>query len=359
MAVKFRDYYEVLGVARGATDDEIKKSFRKLARQYHPDVAKTKKGAEEKFKEINEAYEVLSDPEKRKKYDELGPNWKQGAEFHPPPGWQQEFRQGRPSSGGAGNAGGPGGAYEFEFGGTTGFSDFFEQLFGSRSRGGGGFGQRGGFAPEEELSERGRDVEGDIMVTLEEAMRGSVRAVSLRRGVVCENCKGTGQKNRKPCPDCGGTGQVIKTETYQVKIPAGVTQGQRLRVAGRGEAGSGGGAAGDLYLRVHLAKHPDFEVREHNLIYEAELAPWEAVLGTSLAVPTLDGKVNIRIPPGTQNGQKLRVRGRGLPQRPSGAGDLLVVARVEVPDKITEEERKLWTQLAESSNFHPRGKTAN
>src|SRR5580692_8347726 len=206
MAVQFKDYYEVLGVPRTASDDEIKKAFRKLARQYHPDVAKTKKGAEEKFKEVNEAYEVLSDPAKRKKYDELGPNWKQGAEFRPPPGWQQEFRQGRPSGRGQ-----PGGGAEFEFGGTTGFSDFFEQVFGSRARGGSSFGGAGGFA-EEDFAERGRDVEGDIMVTLEEAMRGSVRAVSLRRNTVCPECGGTGVKNRKPCPNCGVSAHVVKTE---------------------------------------------------------------------------------------------------------------------------------------------------
>ena len=352
MAVQFKDYYEVLGVPRAASDDDIKKAFRKLARQYHPDVAKTKKGAEEKFKEINEAYEVLSDPAKRKKYDELGPNWKQGADFRPPPGWQGS-PGGSPFGGGRD---GPGGGVEFEFGGTTGFSDFFEQLFGSRTRGGGSpFGGRGGFA-EEDFAERGRDVEGDLMVTLEEAMTGSVRSVSLRRAVVCENCGGSGVKNNRPCPVCGGSGQVAKTETYQVKIPPGVTAGQRLRVAGRGEAGSHGGQAGDLFLRVHLARHPDFEVDDHNLIYEAELAPWEAVLGTNLSVPTLNGKVNIKIPPGTQNGQKLRVRGRGLPQRSGPAGDLIVVSRIEVPEKITEDERKLWTQLADTSKFKPREK---
>src|SRR6266403_5121857 len=171
MPVQYKDYYETLGVPRTASDVEIKKAFRKLARQYHPDVAKGK-GTEEKFKEVNEAYEVLGDPAKRKKYDELGPNWKQGAEFRPPPGWQQEYRQGRPSTGGQG------GDYDFEFGGTTGFSDFFEQLFGSRTRGGGSpFGRGGGFS-EADLAERGRDVEGDIMVTLEEAMSGSVRSVS-------------------------------------------------------------------------------------------------------------------------------------------------------------------------------------
>jgi curved DNA-binding protein len=145
-----------------------------------------------------------------------------------------------------------------------------------------------------------------------------------------------------------------RTDTYQVKIPAGVTEGQRLRVAGRGEAGTGGAAAGDLYLRVRLAKHPDFEVEDHNLIHDAELAPWEAVLGTSLSVPTLDGRVNIKIPPGTQSGQKLRVRGRGLPLIGGGHGDLIVVARVEVPTKVTDAERKLWEQLANESKFKPR-----
>ncbi|SRR5581483_2791024 len=352
MAVQFKDYYEVLGVPRTASADDIKKAFRKLARQYHPDVAKTKKGAEEKFKEINEAYEVLSDPTKRKKYDELGPNWKQGADFRPPPGWGQ---QGSPFTGGRGRPGGQ--DFEFEFGGTTGFSDFFEQLFGSR-RGGGGspFGRRGGLAEEEDYAERGRDVEGDIMVTLEEALHGSVRSVSLRRAVPCENCNGTGRKGGRPCPTCGGEGYVTRTETYQVKIPAGVTEGQLLRVPGRGEAGSRGGTAGDLYLRVHLAKHPDFEVEDHNLIHELDLAPWEAVLGASIEVPTLEGHVNIRIPPGTQNGQKLRVRGRGLPQRSGPNGDLIVVATVQVPKTVTESERKLWSDLARSSAFNPREK---
>jgi len=319
MAVQYKDYYEILGVTRTAKDDEIKKAFRRLARQHHPDVAKDKKKSEEKFKEINEAYEVLSDPDKRKKYDELGANWKSGAEFRPPPGYGgfpggQTFRGGRSVN-----------AEEFEthFGGT-GFSDFFEQIFGSRMRGaGGGFG-RGTQFDEADLAERGRDVEGDIMVTLEEAARGAVRSVSVRHG--------------------------SRTETHQVKIPAGVTEGQRLRLAGRGEHGSGGGAAGDLYLRVRLAKHPDFDVEDHNLIHEAELAPWEAALGAEISVPTLNGRVNIKIPAGTQSGQKLRVRGRGLPP----SGDLIVVTKIVVPSKISDAGKKLWEQLKHESKFNPR-----
>ena len=348
MPVQYKDYYQILGVPRTATDVEIKKAFRKLARQYHPDVAKNKKQAEEKFKDINEAYEVLGDPAKRKKYDELGANWSSGSEFRPPPGWESYS-----GTGGFPGRGPRGEEYEFHFGGT-GFSDFFEQLFGSRgARGGRGFGHTGGLE-QEDLAEKGRDIEGDIMVTLEEALRGSVRSVSVRSGVPCEHCGGTGRRAGHVCNVCGGTGQVVKTNTYQVKIPAGVSEGQRLRIAGRGEAGLGGGAAGDLYLRVRFAKHPDFEVEGHNLVYEAELAPWEAVLGANISVPTLNGRVNIKIPPGTHAGQKLRVRGRGLPERGGSSGDLIVMTRIEVPSQVSDAERKLWEQLARESKFSPR-----
>jgi len=323
MPVQYKDYYEILGVARGASDADIKKSFRKLAREFHPDVAKDKKRAEEKFKEINEAYEVLSDSAKRKKYDELGANWKSGAEFRPPSGWENFTEQQFHRRGGAGQ-GAEG--FEYRFGGT-GFSDFFEQIFGSMGRGRGGFGRAQNFS-DEELAERGRDVEGDIMVTLEEAARGSVRTVTVRHD--------------------------SRAESHQVKIPAGVTEGQRLRIAGRGEHGSGGGAAGDLYLRVRLARHPDFDVEDHNLICETELAPWEAALGAEISVPTLDGRVNIKIPAGTQTGQKLRVRGRGLPNRDGGKGDLIVATKIVVPSKISEAEKKLWEQLKRESKFNPR-----
>jgi curved DNA-binding protein len=342
MSVRYKDYYQILGVSRAASDAEIKRAFRKLAREYHPDVARDKRKAEEKFKEINEAYEVLGNPGNRKKYDELGANWKAGAEFRPPPGWEH-LRTGRTYQ----RAGA--GGFEFHFGGT-GFSDFFEQLFGAR---GGGAGRAARFE-EEATAERGRDIEGDILVTLEEALRGSVRSVNVRHSVVCTNCSGQGRRGAHDCNGCGGSGQVSKTETYQVKIPPGVTEGHRLRLAGRGEAGAGGGGAGDLFLRVRLARHPDFEVEDHNLIHEVELAPWEAVLGTNLSVPALDGSLNIKIPPGTQNGQKLRVRGRGLPRREGEKGDLIVVTRIEVPARATDGERKLWEQLARESSFNPR-----
>jgi len=235
--VQYKDYYELLKVPRSASAADIKRAFRKLAREYHPDVAKDKKRAEEKFKEVNEAYEVLGDPEKRKQYDELGANWKSGAEFRPQPGWEQAFGRGRTRTAGPGH-------FEFEFGGT-GFSDFFEQLFGARRRASSGFGPDTEFQPESmPFAAPGRDIEGDILVTLDEVLRGSVRSVNVRHG--------------------------DKTATYQVKIPPGVAEGQRLRLAGRGEVGRGGAQAGDLYLRVRLARHPDFEVQGHNLLHEAE-----------------------------------------------------------------------------------------
>jgi curved DNA-binding protein len=349
MPVKYKDYYEILGVRRTASEAEIKKAFRKLARENHPDVAKNKRQAEERFKEINEAYEVLGDPAKRKKYDELGANWSSGADFHPPPGWEGFGRAGGRT------ARGPGGEeFEFHFGGT-GFSDFFEQLFGSRGGRGGQFGGgRASFEEEGFAAQRGRDIEADIMVTLEEASRGSVRSITVRYQGHCDACGGTGQRGRTACGACGGTGQLLRTQTHQVKIPPGVGEGQKLRVAGKGEAGSGRGGAGDLFLRVRFARHPDFAAEDHHLIHELELAPWEAVLGANVSVPTLNGAVNIKIPPGTHNGQKLRVRGRGLPRRGGDSGDLIVVVKVDVPSRVSEAERRLWEQLARESAFKPR-----
>ena len=312
MAVQFRDYYETLGVSKTASEDEIRSAFRKLARKYHPDVAKDKKTAEEKFKQINEAYEVLSDPEKRRKYDQLGENWNQPGGFQPPPQW------GGGQPGGFRWGSGENGGVEFEFGGI-GFSDFFEPFFGGgRGRSAfGGFGQRG------TMAERGSDVEADIMVTLEEALHGSTRQVSLRRA---------GSK---------------KTETYQVKIPRGVREGQRIRLAGQGEAGERGGKSGDLFLRVRLARHPDFSVEGSDLVHEVKIAPWQATLGDQLIVPTLEGSARLKLPPGTQGGQRFRLRGRGLPGVSGQRGDLYVVAQISVPKKLSEREREIWEQLAQ------------
>ena len=312
MAVQFRDYYETLGVSKTATDDEIKSAFRKLARKYHPDVAKDKKAAEEKFKQINEAYEVLSDQEKRKKYDQLGANWNQPGGFQPPPEWGQQPGGGYHQWGGDG-----GGGVEFEFGGT-GFSDFFEAFFG----GGRGRSAFGGFRGREATAERGADVEADILVTLEEALNGSTRTVSLRRA---------------------GSNKV---EKYQVKIPRGVHEGQRIRLAGQGEAGARGGKSGDLFLRVRLAKHPDFSVEASDLTHEVKIAPWQAAIGTELKVPTLEGIAKLKIPPGTQGGQKFRLRGRGLPGISGTRGDLYVFVQIQIPKKLTEREREIWSQLA-------------
>ena len=313
MAVQFRDYYDTLGVSKTATDDEIKSAFRKLARKHHPDVAKDKKAAEEKFKQINEAYEVLSDPEKRKKYDQLGANWNQPGGFQPPPGWGQQQPGGGFHQWGGDGAGG----VEFEFGGT-GFSDFFEAFFG----GGRGRSAFGGFGGREATSERGADVEADILVTLEEALNGSTRTVSLRRG---------------------GSNKV---EKYQVKIPRGVHEGQRIRLAGQGEAGARGGKSGDLFLRVRLAKHPDFSVEGSDLIHEVKIAPSQAALGAELKLPTLEGSVKLKVPAGTQGGQRFRLRERGLPSASGTRGDLYVVTQIQIPKKLSEREREIWNQLA-------------
>ena len=327
MPVEFKDYYKILGVGRNASADEIRKAFRKLAREFHPDVAKNKSVAEEKFKEVNEAYEVLGDPEKRKKYDTLGAQWNQPGGFRPPPNWQES----------RGQAGGPE-HFEFEFGGT-GFSDFFERFFGGR----GGFGgsdfrsSRGGGSGNmgRGAAGRGQDIEGDIMVTLQEALSGSVRTVSLRR----------------PNPD--GDGEV--THSFRVRIPPGVRDGQMIKVAGQGEPGLRGGPPGDLFLNVRFARHPDFQVRGDDLIYDLSLAPWEAVLGGTVTVPTLEGSVSVRIPPGTTAGQQLRVRGRGLPAGDSIRGDLYVVISIETPSQVTSEEKAAWEELARKSKFNPGG----
>jgi curved DNA-binding protein len=313
MAAQFRDYYETLGISKGSSADDIKSAFRKLARKHHPDLAKDKKTAEEKFKEINEAYEVLSDSEKRKKYDEYGANWQ-----HAGNGFG-----GAPGGGGGGGYGGfPGGtggqgdASDFHFGGT-GYSDFFEQFFGTRR--GRGY---GGGVEFEETPQRGRDVEADILVTLDEVLNGATRQISFRKG-------------NSP-----------QVQTYTVKIPKGVREGQRIRLAGQGGAGAAHGEAGDLYLRVKLQQHPDYRFEGTDVHYDAEIAPWVAVLGGEVTIPTPDGRAKLKLPAGTQNGKKFRIPGRGLPEKGGGRGDFYAIVEIAVPESISPEQKALWEQLA-------------
>jgi curved DNA-binding protein len=323
MAVQFKDYYEILAVPRTASPEEIKQAFRKLARLHHPDVAKNKVAGEAKFKEINEAYEVLGDPDKRRRYDELGANWQDGGA----PPEAGGGRRGRARTGSRGQ--------DFEFDGT-GFSDFFESFFGS---GRGGFGSTR-WPPgdagdgDEGFVQPGQDIEADLLVALEEALQGSRRKVSLRRP--------------------GQNGAADRLDTYQVRIPAGVREGQRIRLAGQGGAGHGGGAPGDLYLRVRLARHPDFSVEGADLHYDLELAPWEAVLGVQVKIPALDGLTSLKVPPGTAAGSRLRLRGLGLPREDKGRGDLYATVRIQVPATVTAAERAQWEKLASASRFNPR-----
>ena len=315
--MQFKDYYQILGVPKTASQDEIKSAFRKLARKHHPDVVKAKERpqAETRFKEINEAYEVLGDPEKRRKYDTLGMDWERGAQ--PPPGWHQ--RRGGGMAGAPGPGTTPGGRgfddIEFNFGGT-GFSDFFEAFFGSGGRKANPFasGRAAG-------SRRGVDVEADIMVPLEEALHGARRKISFQRE--------------------GGD-----VQSYEVTIPPGVREGQRIRLGGQGEAGVQGGASGDLYLNVRLAPHPDFQVEGSDLIYELDVPPWHAVLGHQVTVPTMEGSGRLRVPPGSQPGQRFRLKGRGLPKEGGERGDLYAVLTVIVPKDLTVKQRELWEALA-------------
>lgn len=308
MAARFKDYYQTMGVERGASADDIKRAYRKLARKFHPDVSK-EANAEERFKEIGEAYEVLKDPEKRAAYDRLGANWQAGEEFTPPPGWQQQAGQ----------------QFHGErFTDASQFSDFFESLFG------GGFRHARG-----PTRRRGEDQHAVIELTLEEAFRGTTRTLTLA------------------VPEYGADGSATTTRrTLQVKIPAGVLPGQQIRLAGQGLSGPGGGANGDLYLEIRLAPHRLFEIEGRDVYLNLPVAPWEAALGAKLTVPTLGGEVELTVPPGSQSGQKLRLRGRGFPGEPRG--DQYVRLQIVNPKLETETSRELYRRMAREIPFDPR-----
>jgi DnaJ-class molecular chaperone len=330
MAVEFKDYYRVLGVDRSADDKAIKSAFRRLARKFHPDVAKGKDTAE-RFKEINEAYEVLSDPEKRRRYDTLGPDWQRYAQQGPTPG---------------------GDGFRVEYGGDGGdFSEFFRTIFGdlgARTRGGGG-----GIDIEELLGRasrgrrgrpRGEDVQASVEISLEDAYRGARRTFALEMDEPCATCHGAGQVGGQPCATCHGAGWQRGQREVDVKIPAGVRSGQRVRVSGEGAGATG--ARGDLYLAVTVAAHPEFERQGDDVLFTLPISAPAAALGDSVEVPTLKGKVAMKVPPATSSGRTFRLRGYGMPRlKGGGFGDQLVRTRIVMPEALTTEEQELYRKL--------------
>jgi curved DNA-binding protein len=314
----YKDYYKILGVARDASQDEIKRVYRRLARKYHPDVSK-EKNAEDRFKEVQEAYEVLKDPEKRAAYDQLGSNWRSGQEFRPPPDWGKDFEF-TTSFGGPGEDGG--------------FSDFFSSLFGARSP----FGQQGG-PGRRGFARSGEDHVAKIEIDLEDAFRGGTQTIELKS------------------PQLSDDGRVaVKPRTLRVTIPAGVIEGQRIRLAGQGSAGIGGGPAGDLYLEIGLRPHRLLEVEGRDVTLTLPIAPWEAALGATIQTPTLAGPVDLRIPPGAKSGQRLRLKGRGLPG--ATPGDQYVVLKIVLPPVDTPEARAFFEKMKHELPFDPRAELA-
>jgi curved DNA-binding protein len=312
--MKFKDYYAILGLGRGATQDQIKTAYRRLARKYHPDVSK-EADAEERFKEVAEAYQTLKDAEKRTAYDQLGTH-AAGQEFKPPPDWQQHWQS----------------AGESPFAENLDLSDLFEQL-----RAGGAGGGRGPGHSGASVSMPGQDYEVAVPITIEDAYRGT----SIELDLNMPEYDAAGQLRRVP-------------HAFTARIPKGATDGQRLRVPGKGGKGLNGGRNGDLYLNISLRPHPLYRASEHDLYMDLPLTPWEAVLGTSVEVPTPGGSVRLKVPPGTQAGRQLRLPRRGLPTPKGGQGDLYAVVQIAVPGAASDAERSLYEQLAQASAFDPR-----
>jgi len=305
----YKDYYKQLGVERNATAEEIKKQYRRLARKYHPDVSK-EENAEEKFKEVKEAYEALKDPEKRKAYDTMGANWKEGQGFKTPPNWQYQGSNGADEG--------------FN---SEDFSDFFENLFRQGAQ---------GRAKQENYSQRGQDQHTKIILSLEEAYSGTERMLQLQE------------------PELNPTTSQIgyKLRNLKVKIPAGVTEGQQIRLAQQGAKGISGGSSGDLYLEIQFLPHPYYTVKDRDIFINLPVTPWEAALGGKVPVPTLAGKVELTIPAGSQTGKKLRLKGRGLSGSPSG--DEYVILTIYTPEPKTENQRELYQKMADEMHYDPR-----
>ena len=318
--MEFKDYYTILGVAKTASQDEIQRAYRKLARHYHPDVNKDP-GAEDTFKDVGEAYEVLKDPEKRAKYDRYGSAWKaaQQSGGTPPPGYEDVWFDLR-------------GTPDDAFAGFSGFSSFFDQLFGGGARRGSFWGQPGtGYqSGARSWTMAGADQEARLALTLEEAARGGPREISLTD------------------PETG------QTKTYTVNIPKGIRPGQRIRLAGLGGPGIGGGPAGHLYLQVEILPHAAFRLEGRDLYTTLDVTPWEAALGANATISTLEGNVRVKIPAGSSSGRRIRLRGKGFPDPKGGAGDLYAELQIVLPKSLTDEERRLFEELARCSTFHPR-----
>ena len=308
--MKFQDYYRIMGLERGATQDEIKRAYRKLARKYHPDVS-TQADAEERFKELGEAYEVLKDPEKRAAYDQLGSRWKAGQEFRPPPDWDAGFE----FSGGG-----------FGAGDASAFSDFFESLFGRE------YGHPGRRQPQQG---RGEDHHAKVLINIEDAYHGSTRSIVLQM------------------PEMTADGRVhTRKRTLNVVIPKGVKQGQHIRLAGQGAPGLGRQPAGDLYLEVEFSRHPIYHVEQRDVFLDLPVTPWEAALGSTVKVPTPAGAIEMRIPAGSGGGRKLRLKGRGIPGKPPG--DLYVVLRIALPPADSEKAKQVYRDMERALTFNPR-----
>ena len=308
--MEFQDYYETMGVKRDATQDEIKRAYRKLSRKYHPDVSQEDK-AEAKFKAVGEAYAVLKDPEKRAAYDQLGKDFREGQEFKPPPNWDAGFE------------------FTSHQADSSHFSDFFEELFGRM--GASGMGSR----QQYDFQSRGEDHYAKILINLDDSFSGSTQTITLTQSVI----DNTGHITRRP-------------HTINVKIPKGIFEGQQIRLAGKGSPGFGGGPHGDLYLEIAFNPHRFFKNVKRDVYLDLSITPWEAALGATIAVPTLGGRVDMKIPSGTQAGQKLRLKGRGLPGKVSG--DQYVIFTIVAPKAETEEAKKLYRQMAAEMNFNPR-----
>jgi DnaJ-class molecular chaperone len=319
-----KDYYEILGVNRKASDKEIKQAYRRLARKHHPDLNPGDKSAEAKFKEINAAYQVLSDPKKRKKYDQFGDQWEYADQFARA-GGQERVKW---DFGKAGTT--------FEYGNISDFGDIFSTLF--RDSGAGARMRRG--------PQRGQDVESTVEASLEEAYHGSTRMVQLQKGEPCVTCGGTGKVGNRMCTVCGGAGVKVTPRRLEVKIPAGVRDGSRIRIAGEGVPGRAGGSKGDLYLVVKMLPHKVFERKGDDLYIEVPVPLATAMLGGEVRLPTLDGSLSLRIPAETQNGKVFRLAGKGMPRLGDGKyGDLFAKTKVVLPTSLTEEEKKLFERL--------------